>query len=878
MSTRFNPSLSPIKSEPARQQAASAINLSELEPIQLFSGLGKEDLLRIASRLQKCVFLSNVVILSKSDIADALYFIIAGRVRVELKDQNEQLLNIAEIGPGGHFGERAILTGEPRTADVRAISSEVIAVRLSRVDFESLLSETPLLYANLCRHLAMQLGSWAERHKREESEHREAMTNLSGWQLLPEFGAFPGSSAWVRNLNRRLEIIGASDKHILISGEPGTWKDLAARLVHFHGDHVRPVLFLDCATPPPVTSGSEQLKKAGDDTDLLGMSQYTALFGNVSYDKDTSSRVVKGMLELASGGDLILRNIDCLTLDVQAALSDYINQIDRVRTEDCGAASGVVRIIASSGAPLAEQSARGEFNQALFELITKETIVMSPLRERKRDIPIIARSLLRTLNAKYHKNVARIAQDAHNRLVDHDWPLNGTELYQVLSRAVLVCKGDVIQSEHIFLQGKQFATGRFNLLALPAVDRFARRPEFPRLLRWSTVPLFLLVLAGTIFGPDSENAANLAVWTLWWPALLLTGFLFARGWCSYCPLEAIGERFGARKGSLKEPSRFLQRFGTAISLSLFVIIFLAEQATGMFSHPFATGLLLMTLLVSTVGGDLILGRRGWCKYLCPLGRIVSLASRISFLEMHSNHNVCASRCKVDECVKEKGCPMGLHPSGIDNSDHCVLCLDCVRTCGHHSMELDLRSPASGLSNHGRNGFAEALFSITVVGLIIAVKVTPFIHPVRSPDSFWSSADYLTAILITGSFAFLAMVFSRGIRRHRWKASFAVCGTAYIPIALTGLFVFYFREFINRGEDLVPWVITGFHLDRFLDSEVLIPELGTLRLLVAPLLVAGGLFSFSSLSSLAKEYKLGRFCSYGHRLLLVSATVLLVCLI
>lgn len=855
------------------------IPVSELKSIRLFSGLGDNDLSRLALCLQKCVFLSGMVILSRSEAADALYFIIEGRVRVELMDSKGQILNIAEFGPGEYFGERAILTGEPRTADVRAVSAEVVTVKLLRADFESLLCETPLLYANLCRDLALRLGSWAQRHQREESEHREVMTNLSGWQLLPEFGAFPGGSPWVRSLNRRLETLGSSRENVLILGEPGTWKDLAARLIHFHGDSASPVLFLDCATPPPLPGQVEEPRQSmHEDTGLLGTGQYAALFGRLPGSDCRSGPMRKGMLDLASGGDLILRNIDCLTPDVQESLLSFIGQRGGKDGDRPEFAVAGVRIIATSGEPLSNQAESGAFNKALFEKLSGETLVMSPLRERKRDIPVIARSLLRTLNAKYHKSITKLSQDALNRLVDHDWPLNGTELYQVLSRAVLVCAGDRLLSEHIFLQGRQFATGRLNLLTLPAVEKLARRPGFPRLLRWSTVPLFLLVLSGTLLGGESDNAANLAVWTLWWPALLLTGFLFARGWCSYCPLEALGELAGTRDGVHHEPSSLLQRYGAAISLSLFVVIFLAEQATGMFSYPFATGLLLLILLVSTVSGDLLLGRRGWCKYLCPLGRIVSLASRISFLEMHSNHNVCASRCKVDECVKEKGCPMGLHPSGIDNSDHCVLCLDCVRNCSHHSMELDLRTPASGLSIHGRSGFAEAMFSITVVGLIVAVKVTPCLFPGRPNPHLWGMGEFFYAMAITGSFTACAMIFSTGVRRQRWKASFSICGTAYIPIALTGLFIFYFREFVSRGEYLVPWSIAGFHLDGLLDAKRLTPDLGTLRLLVSPLLMAGGFFSLSSLSSLAKEYNLGRISLIGHRLLLVAATLSLVFLL
>lgn len=845
--------------------------------MRLFSGLSQEELSRIDSHLGKCIFLSNSIILSREEPAYFLYFIISGRVCVELRDRADQVFTIAEFGPGELFGERAIITNEPRTADVRAVSREVVTARLHRNDFQGLLAGIPALYANLCRELAMQLGSWAQRHRQEESEHREVVTNVLGWQLLPEFSAFPGSSTWVKNLNRRLKSLATSPRHLLILGEPGTWKDLAARLVHYHGDFSRPVLFLDCAAPPPLASQIDQAKQKISDSDLLGVSQAAALFGNTSA-ATSAGMVRRGMLELATGGDIILRNVDCLQSTVQTRLLSFLENASKRSGAVGGFSNTTARIIATSGEPLEHITANGGFNKALLATLSQETIVMSPLRDRKRDIPIIARSLLRTLNAKYHKNVAGLSQDAHNRLVDHDWPLNGTELYQVLSRAVLVCTGDKLLSEHIFLQGRQFSSGRFNLFNIPVVERLARRPDFPVMLRWTTVPLFLLVFLGALFGPQSGNAANLAVWTLWWPALLLTGFLFARGWCSYCPLQALAEFSGSGRRLLHDPALWLRKYGPAVSLSLFAGIFVMEQATGMFSFAFATGIMLLTLLAGTISGDLFLGRRGWCKHLCPLGRIVSLTSRISIMEMHSNHTVCASRCRVDECIKEKGCPMGLHPSGLDNSDHCVLCLDCVRNCPHHSMQLDLRNPAEGLLNHGRSGFSEALFSVSLIGLIMAAKVTPYIFAQQSHSSVWSVGETLTALLISGSFTLLALVCSLGLSRQRWKASFAICGTAYIPLALTGLFVLYFREFVNKGADLVTLALRGINLAELADSGLLTPDLGTLRLLIYPLIIAGCIFSWVALSRLKREYNLNWLSYAGHRLLLIIATIMFICLL
>ncbi len=160
----------------------------DLAAVRIFAGLSPHQLERISQRLQECVFLSGMVILSRNAPPEKLYLILEGRVRVELQDGNGQIFNVTELGRGEIIGERAILTGEARTADVRAIS-EVRAVSLGRNDFEELLHETPQIYANLCRILAYQLGSWASVIKGERSTAMPLTNVIAG--NAAEFGPFP---------------------------------------------------------------------------------------------------------------------------------------------------------------------------------------------------------------------------------------------------------------------------------------------------------------------------------------------------------------------------------------------------------------------------------------------------------------------------------------------------------------------------------------------------------------------------------------------------------------------------------------------------------------------------------------------------------------
>lgn len=840
-----------------------------LQSIRLFHGLDPTTLEQLSRRLLPREFSNGAVILRQGEPTDALYFLLCGSARVVLTDPEGVRHTLVTLSAGECFGERALLTGQPRTADVVAIGS-VRTVALARDDFQTLLLGCPALSANLCRILAEQLGNWALRHQREERQNREVLNNLVGLQFLPGFDSFPGTSPWARKLNQRLRELGENGRHVLILGERGTWKDLVARLIHQHGGGpARAILHLDCASPPPVLRRSES-RPAGSEVALLQeIAQEAALFGHEPESALFAEGTQRGYLELADGGSLILRHIDALTPRVQARLQHYLQSGKFSRRGENQSRASQVRLIASSSEELPALVASGAFDAELFARLGRETINLKPLRERKKDIPTITRRLLEQANRKHHKSVQRLDQEALNLLLDHDWPLNGSELQQLIDRAVAVCDGPIIGPEQIFLQGQSLADGgRFNLLSLPLVARIGRHPLFPGALRWLSVPGLLLVTALAFWGPPRENLGNLLVWGLWWPWLLLSVVLGARSWCSYCPLEALGG-LAARWRGPQTPPRWLQRSGPWLAMVGFLAIMVTELAADMLAIPRHTGWLLLTLLGATLLIDQLLGPRSWCKFLCPLGRMISQFSKLSLVELHSNNNVCSSQCQVDECIKVKQCPMGLHPTAVNTSDHCIFCGSCVRYCPHHAIRLDLRYPLQGLLQHSRRGWGPPLFSLALLTGVIAALAVP------APWDGPAVGDF--ALLLATQLLLAAAVAGIG-GAGRWGASLRGIGTASLPLAFAGLFNFYFRHLIPSAAALPPLVAQWLGLGRWLDPASLAPDLGTFGYLIPLLTLIGGIGSHRLLRRLVETGELPAHLRHPAQWLLLLATACLLVLL
>jgi DNA-binding NtrC family response regulator len=221
----------------------------------------------------------------------------------------------------------------------------------------------------------------------------------------------------------RLERVAATDLPLLIQGETGTGKELAARAVHEASPRAAgPLVVCDVATLAPTLIESE-------------------LFGHVrgSFTGATMDR--RGAFELAHGGTIFLDEIGELDLALQPRL---LRALERKEVKPIGAAGYRqvdVRVIAATNRDLAAEVQARRFRPDLYHRLAVARVALPPLRERTGDLPALAAHILARVCAPMGLAPPALAPDALACLRDHDWPGNVRELRNVLERALAAAPG-----------------------------------------------------------------------------------------------------------------------------------------------------------------------------------------------------------------------------------------------------------------------------------------------------------------------------------------------------------------------------------------------------------------------------------------------------
>ncbi|WP_410934374.1 nitric oxide reductase transcriptional regulator NorR [Pseudomonas sp. W5-01] len=228
-----------------------------------------------------------------------------------------------------------------------------------------------------------------------------------------------GQSPVHKRLQQEIQLVGNSPLTVLITGETGVGKELVAEAIHLQSPRAaKPLISLNCAALPELLVESE-------------------LFGHVkgAFSGAVSGR--SGKFELAHGGSLFLDEVGELPLPVQSKLLRVLQsgQLQRVGSDQEHRVD--VRIIAATNRDLAEEVRAGRFRADLYHRLSVYPLVVPPLRERGRDVLLLAGYFLEENRARMGLRSLRLSPEAQAVLLAYAWPGNVRELEHLISRAVL---------------------------------------------------------------------------------------------------------------------------------------------------------------------------------------------------------------------------------------------------------------------------------------------------------------------------------------------------------------------------------------------------------------------------------------------------------
>jgi transcriptional regulator with PAS, ATPase and Fis domain len=215
-----------------------------------------------------------------------------------------------------------------------------------------------------------------------------------------------------------LEQVAASDVTVLIQGETGTGKDLAATSIHNASERRNaPFLVVDCGAISPNLLESE-------------------LFGHERGAFTGADKARAGVFESAQGGTIFLDEIGELGLELQPKLLRVLESREVRRVGGQAVLPIDVRIIAATNRDLAEEVRAGRFRQDLYYRLMVAQITMPPLRERKQDLPLLVRAILEQTESIDQSSALFARPDFLTALYAHKWPGNGRELRNYVSRCL----------------------------------------------------------------------------------------------------------------------------------------------------------------------------------------------------------------------------------------------------------------------------------------------------------------------------------------------------------------------------------------------------------------------------------------------------------
>lgn len=295
------------------------------------------------------------------------------------------------------------------------------ALKIGAIDF----IEKPLVKSKILTSVRNTLE--LKRLQEENKNLREENKNL--WQMIEKKYEMKGKSASIEAISKKIFRGAPTDLCVLIKGEKGTGKELSARTIHQNSMRKgMPFTVINCDA-----THSDMIEK-----ELFGCKEET------------------GKLELTNGGTLLLEEIEKIPLNVQAKITNVIQEGKLQRIEGNEDIQVDVRVIGTTTKNPENEVKKKRLEPSFYHCLKEITLTVSPLRERKDDIHILVEHFLKELCEKQGKKV--ISKEALDLLVEYDYPENVSELKKIITLLVERTKGEMIMAPKVSSVIKEVTT------------------------------------------------------------------------------------------------------------------------------------------------------------------------------------------------------------------------------------------------------------------------------------------------------------------------------------------------------------------------------------------------------------------------------------
>jgi two-component system, NtrC family, response regulator PilR len=352
------------------------------------------------------VEVANSVEAAKRKLEGSLYDIIISDVRMPGATGVELLRFTREIAPDSYF---VLITGVPSLETAIAAANE--GANRYVIKDHDLVQQLRVAVREVTENL-----KW----KKEAGYLRRELRRLTGLDNII------GQSPKMKAIFDLIQTVAPQNSRVLITGESGTGKELVARAIHENSARSRsPFITINCGAFPETLLESE-------------------LFGYMKGAFTGANENRRGLFQASDGGTLFMDEIGNMNLAMQVKLYRVLQE-GKVRPLGSNEETDVdVRVIAATNKDLEKAIANGEFREDLFYRLSVIPLHVPALRDRREDIPLLARYFLERFRNSMNKHIEAISPQAMRRLESYDWPGNVRELENTIERAVALESGPEI--------------------------------------------------------------------------------------------------------------------------------------------------------------------------------------------------------------------------------------------------------------------------------------------------------------------------------------------------------------------------------------------------------------------------------------------------